>query len=173
MRGSPADGRRREADPVPVVSSAEPARTRPRVRLASARPRRLPPRLLPRAVRRPRESQLRPAPPPAAPADVVQGPLQGGGDHPRPQPRCCRQVPAPQEVPAAQDHLGRRGDRLLLQGEVEERAQGVLRAQQVPHAGREEDAGVHDWLDHDAGQQLVQEQETARQDATAAQVLSL
>ena len=38
--------------------------------------------------------------------------------------RRCGQVPAAAEVPVAQDHLGRRGDGLLLQGEVAKLAQG-------------------------------------------------
>ena len=48
-------------------------------------------------------------------------------------PRRRGQVPTPTEIPAAPNNLGRRGDRVLLQGEVQELAEGVLQTQPVPH----------------------------------------
>ena len=41
------------------------------------------------------------------------------------------EVSGAEKIPAAQDDLGRRGDELLLQGEVEERAEGLVLAQSV------------------------------------------
>lgn len=69
---------------------------------------------VPRAVRHPGEPELRLAAPRATAAVVVQGALSGGGEDPRPVAGRRRQVPAAQEVPAAQDHMGRRGDRVLF-----------------------------------------------------------
>ena len=56
-----------------------------------------------------------------AAGDVVPGPLHGGGEGPGAASGGGGQVPTPQEVPTPQDNMGRRGDHLLLQGEVEER----------------------------------------------------
>jgi hypothetical protein len=47
--------------------------------------------------------------------------------------RSCGQVQAAAEVPAAPNHLGRGGDRLLLQGEVEKLPQGHVQSEQVSH----------------------------------------
>uniref|UniRef100_A0A1I8FNU7 SIX1_SD domain-containing protein n=1 Tax=Macrostomum lignano TaxID=282301 RepID=A0A1I8FNU7_9PLAT len=57
---------------------------------------------------------------------VAQGALQSRLRSCAAAPRSCRQVPSPQEVPAAPDHLGRRGDLLLLQGEVQKCAARVV-----------------------------------------------
>ena len=67
------------------------------------------------------------------------------------------EVPHPTQVPAAGDHLGRRGDVVLLQGEVARDPQGLLRTQPVPVAARETSTGRGHRPDDDAGQQLVQE----------------
>lgn len=66
--------------------------------------------------------------------------------------------------------MGRRGDRVLFQGEVAERAQGLLPEEPVPDAGREARPGQTHRPDAHAGQQLVQEPTAARPDATATQV---
>lgn len=173
VRGPHTVRRRREAGEVPVAATAEPADARGGVGPEGSRHRGLPPRGLPRAVRHPGEPQLRPEAPPAAAADVVQSALQGGGEHPRPESGGGGQVQAEEEVSSAEDHLGRRGDCVLLQGEEPQRAQGVLREEPVSHAGREEVSGEHHGADHDPGQQLVQEQEAARPHAAAAQVSTL
>lgn len=123
-----------------------------------------------RAVRHSGEPELRLAAPRATAAVVVQSALSGGGEDPRPVAGRRRQVPAAQEVPAAQDHMGRRGDRVLFQGEVAERAQGLLPEESVPDAGREARPGQTHRPDAHAGQQLVQEPAAARPDAAATQV---
>lgn len=125
---------------------------------------------VPRAVRHTGEPELRFAAPRAAAAAVVQGALPRGGEDPRPFAGRRRQVPAAQEVPTAEDHLGRRGDGVLFQGEVAERAERLLPEEQVPDAGREARPGQAHRPDAHAGQQLVQEPQAARPDAPAAQV---
>ena len=97
-------------------SRLECARAAARVDSAGARPRRLPARQLPRAVRAAREPQVRPRQPPAPPGALDGGALPGGGEVARPPARPRRQVPRAQEVPAAQDHLGWRAEDSLLQG---------------------------------------------------------
>jgi hypothetical protein len=42
-----------------------------------------------------------------------------------------REVPCEEKIPVAQDDMGRRGDELLLQGEVEERVEGLVLAQSL------------------------------------------
>ena len=54
-----------------------------------------------------------------APDAVDEGALHRGREAAGPPPWRRWQVPHPQKVPAAEDHLGRRGDLLLLQGEVQ------------------------------------------------------
>jgi len=88
---------------------------------------------------------------------VVQGALSGSREDPRPVVRRSGQVSAAQEVSPAEDHMGRRGDRLLFQGEVEERAEGLLPEEQVPDTGRETRVGPENGSDAHASQQLVQE----------------
>ena len=96
-----------------------------------------------------------------------KGPLDGcvtvcvGGEAARSCAGRRRQVPRPQEVPAAAHHLGRRGDVVLLQGAVAYDAARVVRAQLVPVAARQAPAGRGDRPDDHSGQQLVQEPTTA------------
>jgi hypothetical protein len=75
------------------------------------------------------------------------------------------QIPAAQEIPSAKDDMGRRRDSVLLQGAFAQRLEGVLHAKSLPDARREARARQADGADPHAGQQLVQEQEAARQDA--------
>lgn len=157
MRGVATGRRRREVGPLPLVAAAQPAAARTRVRVASARSSSIPPRRLPRTVRNTGESELRSATSQPAATDVVQSALPGSGEDTRTPARRRRQVPASQEVPAAEDHMGRRGDGLLLQGEVEKRSQGVVRTEQVSNAGREEVSGQEDGSDAGSSEQLVQE----------------
>lgn len=125
---------------------------------------------VPRALRHTGEPELRfQAPRPAA-AAVVQSALSGGGEDPRPFAGRRRQVPAAQKVPAAQDHMGRRGDGVLFQREVEKRAERLLPEEQVPDAGRETRPGQAHGLDAHPSQQLVQEPEAAGPDTAATQV---
>ncbi len=53
--------------------------------------------------------------------------------------RSCGQVQAAAEVPAAPNHLGWRGDRLLLQGEVKKLPQGHVQSEQVSQPSRNVD----------------------------------
>jgi len=112
---------------------------------------------IPRAVCHTREPELRLEAPFAAPAVVVQGSLSGSGKDPRPIARRGGQVSAAQEIPASEDHMGRRGDCVLFQREVEERAEGLLPEEQISNTGRETRAGPADGPDAHASQQLVQE----------------
>lgn len=62
------------------------------------------------------------------------------------------------QVPAADDNLGRRGDIVLLQGQVEVGATGLVRlVRSVSDSEGQETAGVRDRTDRCTGQQLVQE----------------
>ena len=167
LRGPTAERQQRPSSPVPLVASAH--RTSPwkRCRPQSPRHRRLPSGQLPRVVRHPRQSHLRRRKPRRTPTDVVQGALPGSPEDSRPASRSRRQVPTPAQTPSAQDHLGRRGDGLLLQGEGTTGATGLLPAEPLPDAGREASARQEDRTDSHASEQLVQEQKTARQNAAA------
>jgi len=90
------------------------------------------------------------------------GALRWGREGKRPSTRSCRQIPRPSQVPAAADDLGRRGDVVLFQGEVENRAETVVLAQSVPVTTREEGPRRTHRTHYDAGQQLVQEQTATR-----------
>lgn len=125
---------------------------------------------VPRAVRHTGKSEFRLEASRAVAATVVQSALSGSREDPRPFAGRRGQVPAAQKVPVAQDHLGRRGDRVLFQGEVEERPERLLPEEQVPDAGRETRPGPADGLDAHPGQQLVQEPTAAGPDAPATQV---
>lgn len=92
-----------------------------------------------------------------AAADVVQVALPGAGENSRSTPRRRRQIPTPKEVPSAEDHLGRRRDRLLLQGAIEERPQGDVLEEQVSESRREEEPRQEDGTHAHPGLQLVQE----------------
>ena len=88
---------------------------------------------------------------------MVQVALQRGGEDPRQAARRGGQIPATEEVSAAEDHLGRRGGGVLLQGAIEERVEAMLHEDQVPALRGEEEPGEGDRPDLDAGGQLVQE----------------
>ena len=123
---------------------------------------RLSQRQLQRTLPHPRVARVFVAEPRQTPVALAQGTLRRGGEGARPATRRRRQVPDTAEVPAAADHLGRRGDVLLLQGEVAGDPQGLLHAQSVPFPAREESSGRgHRTNDH-ASQQLVQKPSTAR-----------
>ena len=85
------------------------------------------------------------------------GALRRGREGTRSSSGRRRQVPRPAQVPAAAHHLGRRGDVVLLQGEVADGSAPVVRAQPVPVAARQEGPGRADRPDDHPGQQLVQE----------------
>jgi len=75
--------------------------------------------------------------------------------------RSCRQISTATQTSVAEEHLGRRGDDLLLQGEVAPGPEGLLPAKLLPDAGGEAKSGEEDRSDVDSGQQLVQEQTSA------------
>jgi len=90
-------------------------------------------------------------------AAVVRGSLRRGGAGARPRSGSGRQVPTTTKVSAADGHLGRRADRLLLQGALAARAQGLLRRQALPDVRRQATAVAADRAHADADWQLVQE----------------
>ena len=162
LRGAAEQRQHRPTGALPLVAARlrTPAQERERAQGESRR--RLPPRQLQGALQAAGEQQLLAAEPPEAADDLAEGALPGGGEAARPAARRRRQVPRAQEVPASPHHLGRRGDELLLQGEVAPAAARVVRAQPVPESARETRAGGDDAADHDAGLQLVQESTAAR-----------
>ena len=74
-----------------------------------------------------------------------------------------RQVPDPEEVPAAANHLGRGAEDALLQGEDEEPAEGDLPPGSLSQSVEEARPGTGHWTDADAGRKLVQEPKTEGQ----------
>lgn len=62
-----------------------------------------------------------------------------------------RQVSIAQKVSVAEDDLGRRRDRLLLQRTIEKRPEGMLHEKSISHAGREEKSREEDRPDADSG----------------------
>lgn len=76
------------------------------------------------------------------------------------------QVPTETQVSAAEDHLGRRGDHLLLQGEIPRRSQRLLQAKSLPDSRRETHPGQKDGTDADPSLQLVQKPTPTRPDPT-------
>ncbi|KAK2156548.1 hypothetical protein LSH36_210g01007 [Paralvinella palmiformis] len=82
----------------------------------------------------------------------LEGSLHRGRETTGSAPRGRRQVPGPEEVPAAEDDLGRRGDVILLQGEVPQRTEGVVRPQPVPVSPGEEGVGRGYGTDDDTSQ---------------------
>ncbi|CAM4615598.1 unnamed protein product [Lepidochelys kempii] len=87
----------------------------------------------------------------------LRAPLPRGRGGPGPGAGRGGQVPAAQEVPAAQHHLGRRGDGVLLQAPLAGRPARLLRPQPLPQPRAEAAPGPrHRPLAH-PGQQLVQE----------------
>ncbi len=66
-----------------------------------------------------RELPVLGAQPPEATDALDEGALHRGGEAAREAARRRGQVPHQAQVPPPQDHLGRRGDQLLFQGEVQ------------------------------------------------------
>lgn len=109
---------------------------------------------------------------PGAPADVVQVALSRGGEDPRSRAGRGGQVSAAEEVPVAEDDLGRGGGGLLLQGTLEERVEGVLHEEQVPGLRREEESSEEDRSDAHPGIELVQKSKTEGSNAADENVSS-
>ena len=147
---------------VPVVAAGVRAPAQERERAQGEGGRGVPSRPLQRALPTVGVAQLLGAQPRQAAVALAQRPLHRGRETARPAARRRREIPRPPEIPAAPHHLGRRGDVVLLQGEVADGAARLVRAQPVPVAARETRAGRRDRPDDHAGQQLVQEQAPAR-----------
>ncbi len=120
-----------------------------------------------------RELPVRRAEPPQAADAVDEGALHRGGEAQGAAAGRGGQVQDQEEVPPAEDHLGRGGDELLLQGEEQAGAQGVVQPQSVSESEGEEGAGGGHGADDDAGVQLVQEQEAERQGVGNQQVFNI
>ncbi|KAI4812747.1 hypothetical protein KUCAC02_024115 [Chaenocephalus aceratus] len=108
---------------------------------------------LPRALQNPREPPVFSAQSPEAAAAVAQSALHRGGEAERPSARRRGEVPRPEKVPPASLHLGRRRDKLLLQGEEQECPAGVVHPQSLPIPAGEKRAGRGHGTHHHAGQQ--------------------
>ena len=126
VRGTAAVKLHRASRPLPLVTAAMRAPAPQRVGAEGQGRRRLPPAPLPRPLQDPGEQPLRRHRPLQAAAALAGRPLPGGREREGPAARRRRQVPRAPQVPAAAHHLGRRGDELLLQGEVAHRAQRVV-----------------------------------------------
>ena len=97
-------------------------------------------------------------------ADALdEGALRGGGETEGQAARGGRQIQNQEKVSSAQNHLGRRGNVLLLQREVPAGAEGVVQPQPLPQSQREEGAGRGHGADYHAGVKLVQEPEAKGQ----------
>ena len=82
------------------------------------------------------------------------------------------QVPRPAQVPAAADHLGRRGDELLFQREISFRPARLVRPQSVPVAQGEARTGRSFWTDHHPSVELVQKPAAKGQGSRAQRQVS-
>lgn len=70
---------------------------------------------------------------------------------------CRRQVPSEAEIPIAKNHLGRRGNVLLFQREIEKYFKGLVREQSVSFSKGQTGIGRSYRSDDHSSQQLVQE----------------
>ena len=161
LRDARGERRHRAAGAVPVVAARRPPQhhraEQERGRAEGARDSVLPQRQLPRAVRHPRVAQVHEGIAREAPGDVAGGALPGGREVARESARAGRQVPRAEEVPAAEDDLGRRAEDALLQGAHQEPVARVVPAGPVPQPDEEAGAGASHGVDADTGRELVQE----------------
>lgn len=155
VRGAPTVREHRAAGPVPVVVAQLRQAAQARERAEGQSDRGVPPWKLQGAVPAAGEQPVLRAQPPQAPGALAEGALRGGREAPRTSAGCRRQVPRAPQVPAAPDHMGRRGDQLLLQGEVQDGAARVVRQQPVPQPSGEAGACRGHWAHHYSGVQLV------------------
>ena len=118
MRRSSTEREHREVGAVPV----EFARLRPdseeRERHEGSGTHRVPPGKLPRALPNVGKLQLLAGVPSEDAATVAAGALHRGRTSTRKAAGCRGQVSHSAQVPPSANHMGRRGDELLLQGEV-------------------------------------------------------
>jgi len=80
---------------------------------------------------------------------VVRRSLHGGGTGAWPVCGRCRQVPSQTQVSFTTQRLGRRADRLLLQGALSARSQRLFRRQAIPDVRGKATAGRPDRTDVD------------------------
>jgi len=166
VRDARGERRHRTAGPVPVVAAGRPSQhcraKQERGRAPGPGHRVVPQRQLPRHVHHTRTPQVHQGLARQAAGHVAGGPLPGGREAARPAPGPGRQVPRPQEVPAAPDHLGRRAEDPLLQGAHPKPAPRVVPTGPVPESHQEEGTGPGYRTDAHAGGQLVQKPQTTR-----------
>lgn len=165
VQGVTAETGYREANEAFVVPSSRRVAPSRRERFDSKGHGRFSSGCLSRALLDPRESPVLAGPSPEIAGVVVHVALPRGGEDPRQAAGRRGQVQAQEEVSVAEDHLGRRGGRLLFQGAIEERAETVLHEDQVSVVRGEEEPREGDRVDPDSGGELVQESTAERSDA--------
>jgi len=99
---------------------------------------------------------------------VVRWSLHGSGARSWSASRSRRQVPTTTQVSAADEHLGRRADHLLLQGTLPARSEGVLCRQALSDVWGQATPSGADRTHADTDWQLVQEQTSERSLVTTA-----
>jgi len=163
MRGTTEQRQRRPPCPVPLVTSG--LRSPPQERECPQGQGRgsLPLGKLQRTVPHPRRQLLLAVQPPEAADALAEGALRRGRETAGATSGGRREVPHPAQVSASGDDLGRRGDELLLQGEVKVYSEGLLPTESLPIAEGEESAVRCYGPNDDPGQQLVQEPTTEGQ----------
>lgn len=118
VRGAPAERQHRAPGPVPVVAAQLRQAAQARERAQSQGDRGVPPGQLQGVVPVAGEQPVLRAQPSQAAGTLAEGPLRGGREAPGSSAGRRRQVPSPPQVSTAPNHMGRRGDQLLFQGEV-------------------------------------------------------
>ncbi|CAK1541896.1 unnamed protein product [Leptosia nina] len=161
LRDAGGERRRRAPGALPVVApGGAPQRRRAgalRGRAQGPRGRRLPRGTPPRALLDSGAAPVSALESREAAGPVARSALPGGGTAPRPTPGSRRQIQSAQEVSSASDHLGRRAEDSLFQGEDAVPAAGVVSAGSVPEPHQEEGAGGGDGPHADPSGKLVQE----------------
>lgn len=166
MRDARRERRHRAASPISMVAAGRPPQHRrteqERGRAPGPRHRVVPQRQLPRHVHNTRAPQVHQGLARQAAGHVAGGPLPGGRKAPWPTARPRRQVPRPQEVSTAPDHMGRRAEDALLQRAYPQPAPRVVPAGPVPEPDQEKRAGPGHRANAYPGGQLVQKPQATR-----------
>ena len=128
---------------------------------------------LPGTLQHPRVGQVRVQGLPHEAADSVAGsPLPRGREAQRSAPGSCGQVQGEEEVPHAQDNMGRGAEDTLLQGEDQGSPQRVLPARPLPQPKQEAGVGPgHGSHPHPSGK-LVQKQTSERSSSCSQKQVS-
>lgn len=160
LRDSGGDRGHRTIGAVLVVTSGQRGfHFRARVGSEGSRCGRLPRGKFQRAVPHSRDAPLHARLSRETPGHVARGALSRGRAVARETPGSRRQVSREEEVPAAQDDLGRGAKDALLQGAHPGPAPGVVPAGPLPQPGQEARAGAGHGTHSDTSGQLVQEPE--------------